>query len=417
MVGVILFISKVYAVALTIVLLVYTIRHYIFSFNRIFGKQRISYGEIVDSDLPFVTVLIPMHNEEKVAKDILISLVLSTYPKDKLEITPIDDNSNDNTSKILKNFAEKYEYIKPLFRNSEKRGKPHSLNDALKLASGDIIVVFDADYLPGKGLIRELVINFIDPGVGAVMGRVVPLNISKNILTRLIDLERIGGYQVDQQARYNLKLIAQYGGTVGAFRKEPVILTGGFNENVLAEDTELTFRLYLMGYKVIYANRAECYEEVPEKWEVRAKQIRRWSCGHNQVMFQYITKIISSNKLSFLEKIDGILLLNVYLVPFLIFLGIINSIFLYFSSEYFYFIIQTLFSVSLLQSFGNFAPFFEIAVGAYLDGVSERVKLLPLLGINFFFEMWFSTLGFFDALRYVITKKELKWQKTERFRE
>ncbi|MGB9832318.1 MAG: glycosyltransferase [Caldisericum exile] len=417
MVNIIIFISKVYAYVLMFILLIYTVRHYIFSLNRVFGKQRISYGDIIDSDLPFVSVLIPMHNEEKVAKDILISLTLSSYPKDKLEIIPIDDSSEDNTARILKEFESKYDYIRPLYRNSNRKGKAEALNDALRFATGDIIVVFDADYIPGKGLIRELVINFIDPSVGAVMGRVIPLNISKNILTRLIDLERIGGYQTDQQSRFNLKLIPQYGGTTGAFRKEPVVLTGGFKNEILAEDTELTFRLYLMGYKVIYSNRAECYEEVPESWIVRARQIRRWSCGHNQVMFLYVPKIIFSNKLTIKEKVDGLLLLGVYFLPLLLLIGIVNSFILFFSGAYFQFILQSVASVSIFQSFGNFAPFFEIAVGTYLDGVTNRVKLLPILGINFLFEMWFSSLGFLDALKYIISKREIHWQKTERFRE
>ena len=82
---------------------------------------------------------------------------------------------------------------------------------------------------------------------------------------------------------------------------------GSFDTRILAEDTELTFRLLMRGWKVIYANRAECYEEAPETWDVRARQIRRWSRGHNQVMFRYLWQLIVSSHLS-KEKIDGLLL-------------------------------------------------------------------------------------------------------------
>ncbi|MGB9787270.1 MAG: glycosyltransferase family 2 protein [Dictyoglomus turgidum] len=244
-----------------------------FTLNRAFGEQRLGYQDIIDSDLPYVSVLIPMHNEEKVAENVLNALLNTDYPKDRIEIIPIDDNSTDRTREILEDYSSKYPHlIKPLYRGSYlPRGKPSALNDALKVAEGEIIIVFDADYIPPKGIIRYLAVSFLDPEVGVVMGRVVPLNISKNLLTRLFDLERIGGYQVDQQARYNLKLIPQFGGTVGGFRKELILKLGGFNPKILAEDTELTIKAYINGVKVCYTNRAECYEEAPETWEVRAK--------------------------------------------------------------------------------------------------------------------------------------------------
>ncbi|MFP5303466.1 glycosyltransferase family 2 protein, partial [Cobetia sp. SIMBA_158] len=92
---------------------------------------------------------------------------------------------------------------RPIHRDCPDRGKSAALNDAMKIAQGEIIIVFDADYRPAKGMLKQLVIAFEDPEVGAVMGRVIPHNTNKNLLTRLINLERSGGYQVDQQARYN----------------------------------------------------------------------------------------------------------------------------------------------------------------------------------------------------------------------
>ena len=85
----------------------------------------------------------------------------------------------------------------------------------MKLAKGEIIIVFDADYRPARNMLKQIALGFEDPQVGAVMGRVIPYNTNTNMLTRLINLERSGGYQVDQQARYNLKTIPQNGGTGG----------------------------------------------------------------------------------------------------------------------------------------------------------------------------------------------------------
>ena len=392
-------ILKSYLIFCILVMATYTIRHFIFTLNRLFGKQKVYYGDIIDSKLPTLSVLIPMHNEEKVTKNILNLLIKTDYPKNILEIVPINDHSTDKTGEILRSFSEKYSFIKPIHRYTGRRGKPAALNEALKICSGEIVVVFDADYLPPKGILKEIAVNFKNPEVGAVMGRVIPINSGKNMLTRLLDLERTGGYQVDQQARYNLNLIPQYGGTVGGFRKHLILKLGGFDENVLAEDTELTFRLYTNGFKVVYANRAECWEEVPETWLVRAKQITRWSRGHNQVMFKYLTKVITSKHLNFWQKLDGILLLMVYLVPVILLLGWIDSLALFFLGE------MDILSVSIVwlalgtyNSFGNFAPFFEIGIGAFLDGTTYRIRLLPLMLFNFMFNTWYISKGFFQAL-------------------
>ena len=223
------------------IMIIYFIRHFLFTLNRLIGKQRIYYQDIVDSELPTLSVFVPMHNEEKVAADILNRLIAADYPRDKLEVIPINDHSKDKTQRIIDEFARQHPFIKPIHRRKGKRGKPAGLNEAMEKAKGDIAIVFDADYLPPKGILRDMAIAFKDPEVGAMMGRVIPINTPKNLLTRLLDLERSAGYQIDQQARYNLKLIPQYGGTVGAFRREQFINFGGFDENILAEDTELTF--------------------------------------------------------------------------------------------------------------------------------------------------------------------------------
>ncbi|MFA5073046.1 MAG: glycosyltransferase [Nitrospirota bacterium] len=399
------------------VMLVYSVRHYIFTLNRLFGEQRIYYQDILNSDLKTISVLIPMHNEEKVAANILDVLLLADYDKDKMEIIPMNDFSEDRTREIVDAYAQQYPFIKPLHRYEGERGKPAALNDAIKQATGEIIIVFDADYLPPRGILKNIAVSFQDPEVGAVMGRVIPVNTGGNILTRLLDLERSGGYQVDQQARYNLRLMPQYGGTVGGFRRKVLLDLGGFNTKILAEDTELTYRLSIHGWKVLYANRAECYEEVPEKWTVRARQIRRWSRGHNDVMFRYFFPLLTSPFLSFREKFDGMLLLLVYCVPVILLIGLIDSLFLFFWGDMSIFAgIFFLIFIGAYNTFGNFAPFYQVGTACLLDGVSRRILLLPFLIFNFFFNMWYISKGFFDACIDKLINRKAVWQKTERFR-
>lgn len=411
-------ILKLYFIFTVIIMVIYGIRHYIFTYDRLYHPQRKYYQDIIDSEEPAVSVIIPMHNEEAVAADVLRAIGRSDYPENKLEIIPVNDFSDDKTQVILDEYAAVDRRIHPLHRYKGDKGKPAALNEALKLAEGEIIIVFDADYIPARSLVKKLVTAFLDPQVGAVMGRVVPVNTNKNVLTRLLDLERAGGYQVDQQARYNMDLIPQYGGTVGGFRKDLLIDTGLFNIRVLAEDTELTYRLFCRGWKVSYANSAECYEEVPESWEVRARQIQRWSRGHNQCMWRYFFPILKSTYLNFWEKLDGLLLLVIYVMPVILLLGLIDSLLLFFLDEM-SIIAGWLFLVFLgaYNTFGNFAPFFEIGTACFLDGDKQRAFLLPYIAFNFYFYMWFITKGFFQSIIDLITHRKTEWQKTKHFRQ
>lgn len=414
---VVIFLLKAYLLVFIAIVTLYMIRHFVFTFNRLFGEQKLYYQDIMDNEVPFVTVIIPMKNEELVASQILERLVSSDYPVERLEIIPVNDHSEDGTKEIIEKYAAAYRYVKPFHRldKEDKPGKAHSLNDAMEIAEGEIIVVFDADYQPPDGIIRELAIGFKDPEVGAVMGRVLVENCATNMLTMMLELERSGGYQVDQQARYNLDLIPQYGGTVGAYRKEAVLKMGGFDPKVLAEDTELTYKMYLNGWHVAYANRAECYEEMPENWLDRAKQIRRWARGHNQVMFRYLVPLLTSRYLNFKQKLDGLLLIFIYMMPTLLFFGILSSLILFLAGDVeivagLFFLI---FVVSL-GAFGNFAPFFQIGAANFIDGRTKALRLIPLFAFNFVFYMLYVSLGFWDAVKDVFRKAEPYWEKTKR---
>lgn len=256
-----------------IVLTIYAVRHYIFALYRISLRKSQDMMELVGFTTPSVSVLVPMHNEEKVAAHVLQALVDCDYDWSRLEILAIDDRSEDRTGEIIDQFALKYPIIRAIHRSRGNGGKGAALRVASAQASGEILLLFDADYVPGRSMIKFLVAPFCDPEVGAVMGRVVPDNGGATLLAGLLELERSAGYQVGQQARFNLNLTPQFGGTVGGVRRSVLRAVGGWNADSLTEDTDLTFRLLVQGWKVAYVNRAECYEEAPETWEVRSRQI------------------------------------------------------------------------------------------------------------------------------------------------
>lgn len=397
----------------------YALRHYGFSLNRVFGQQRHPFASIVSADWPRVTIFVAAHNEEAVIEDCLVNLMGVDYPVDRMIVVPMNDRSTDRTREIIDAVVERFPgRIRPFHRTGGKPGKAAALKDATETVDTDFIIVFDADYLPSRGLIRRLMAPFFDPEVGAVMGRVVPQNCGANLLTRLLDLERSGGYQVDQQARMNLGLVPQYGGTVGGIRLGALKAVGGWHDDVLAEDTDLTYRLLLGGWKTVYQNRAECYEEVPQNWGVRVRQIKRWAKGHNQAMWRHTAGVLAARHLSGRERIDGALLLGVYIMAPVLMLGWVISLLLYFTVAL-HWIAPALVVMAFMThgALGNFAAFFEIAAATHMDRSGHRIRLLAFNWLGFLVSAVAIARG---ALEQVLLdrlgKSQFKWDKTVRYR-
>jgi cellulose synthase/poly-beta-1,6-N-acetylglucosamine synthase-like glycosyltransferase len=402
---------------ITAFVLIYTIRHYVFTLNRLFGHQRHPYINIDTASWPTVTVLVAAHNEEAVVAHCMDALLQVSYPSDKLKIMVVNDRSTDQTQKIVDEYAVEYpDRITPFHRRGGTPGKASALKDATKLVESEIIIVFDADYIPGRGLIKQLVAPFFDAEVGLVMGRVVPINTGCNLLTRLLDLERAGGYQVDQQARMNLDLVPQYGGTVGGIRMAALESVGGWIDDTLAEDTDLTYRAILKGWKSVYQNRSECYEEVPEIWPVRIRQISRWTKGHNQVMQRYAILCLFNNNMSRHEKIDALLLLCTYAMSPIIIVGWVLAILLFYmgKNDLSSFSIAVI-AITAFGTVGNCAAFFEIGSAAYLDRSSNRIRLLPVNFLNFLVSTVTVSHATFTQILGSKQKNKI-WEKTPRFR-
>ncbi|WP_441627244.1 glycosyltransferase family 2 protein [Cupriavidus sp. 2MCAB6] len=413
-------------IALTVALLlivglviVYATRHYLFTLNRLFGKQRHPYLDIDIADWPTLTVMIAAHNEEAVIAGSLACLLRADYPADRLTIMPVNDRSSDRTREIIDDFVVQYPgRISPFHRSAGKPGKAAALKDATERIASNIIVVFDADYLPPVGLLKQLVAPFFDPEVGATMGRVVPMNLGTNLLTRLLDLERSGGYQVDQQARMNLNLVPQYGGTVGGVRVRALKSVGGWHDDVLAEDTDLTYRLLLSNWKTIYQNWSECYEEVPETWPVRVRQIMRWTKGHNQALYRHGWKMATCRDHNLLEKIDGVALLGIYMMAPLMLCGWLLAIALFYASGM-PLLGAAIFLFALMSygTLGNFAAFFEIAAAVYLDGSRERIRLLPLNYFGFLVSVVTVSRAIVSQIAFdFVLRRQIRWDKTRRYR-
>ncbi len=405
---------------LVLAMVAYMFRHVIFTYFTLFGKSHSfvkSFHRVAGVYTPKVSVLIPAHNEEFVIGNLLQRMTELTYPKDKLEVILIDDGSTDATGKIADDYATKFSFIKAVHRANGGGGKPAALNDGIKFATGEIVLTFDADYYPQLDIIEKLVAPFVDPEVGAVQGRVVVMNEDESIVSKIVTLERIGGYRVDQEARDELVLVPQYGGTVGGFRREALDKVGGWDKNMLTEDTDLTVRLVLKGYQIRYVNDAEAYEEAVTSWRAYWNQRYRWAKGHMQCAMKHLKNVIVAPHLSLYEKMELTLLLCIYFMPMLVLLawGIGAAAYVthggardLFGSTGFYFFVLSVFTYSTV---GNFAPFFEIGSGIYLDNRKHLLWLLPALTFAFLLMAFCCTKAFIDL---ILTRNgNHKWNHTQ----
>jgi cellulose synthase/poly-beta-1,6-N-acetylglucosamine synthase-like glycosyltransferase len=396
----------------------YLARHYIFSLTALrsrSGQPRYALHGL--SYRPAVSILIPARNEEAVVGRLLHRITQFAYPKDKLEVVLIDDASIDSTGKIADEFANAYNFIRVVHRSPDVggKGKSSALNEGARQAKGEIVLLFDADYYPQVDIIEKLVGYFVDPEVGVVQGRITVLNEPTTLVSRLVALERIGGYGVDQLARDRLGLITQCGGTVCGIRRNLLEQLGYWDEKILAEDTDLTFQAYEAGYKVRYAEEAECYEEAVENWRSYWRQRHRWAKGHMQCFFKHSLPFLKSSNLRFWEKVDGLLILGMYFVPILVGLSWIFGamvFFIYPSADWFS-SIWTLIPIFAYSSAGNFASFFEVGAGIYLDKRARTSWILPVLLLAFAVNVFICSKALLDLVTSKISgTKAHNWTKT-----
>lgn len=400
-----------------VVMVVYGTRQCAYALHRMFGRHRYPYAGISQASWPQVTVFVAAHNEEKVIASNLDALLASDYPPDRIKVVVVNDRSSDQTAAIVDAYVRaRPGRIEAFHRTQGKAGKAAALKDAMAHAAGDIAIIFDADYTPGPGLIRQLVAPFFDPEVGAVMGRVVPRNASHNLLTRMLDMERSAGYQIDQQARMNLRAVPQYGGTVGGVRLSAVEAVGGWRDDVLAEDTDITFRLLIAGWKTVYNNDAACHEEVPEEWSVRLRQVHRWAKGHNQVLLRQAGALWRSSFVTARERADGLLLLHIFLMQPLLLLAWLLVLALYYldAADTLTLFIPTPLLVGY-AGMGGFAAFLQMAYAVLVDGHRERIRLLPIQMLNFMGSLPTVASALASCVMDHLTGKDLVWHKTVRY--
>ena len=245
-------------------------------------------------DFPTCTVLIPAHNEEKVIAATIEAMLNFNYPKDKLKIMVINDGSKDSTKEIIESYAAKDDRVVlyDVPKGQGGKGKSRALNLGVKQVQSDVIAIYDADNTPDPMSLHYLVANLIsDKELGGVIGKFRTVNKNRNLLTRFINIETLSFQSMLQAGRWQMHNIATLPGTNFVMWRWLIEELEGWDEEALTEDSELSIRIYELGYKIKFVPYAITYEQEPETWKVWMKQRVRWVRGNNYVIAKFVKLI------------------------------------------------------------------------------------------------------------------------------
>ena len=251
-------------------------------------------GSFSEAELPFITVQLPLFNEMYVVERLVKSITEVDYPRDRLQIQVLDD-STDETVKLAEATVEKYRQlgfdIEYVHRSDRTGFKAGALEHGMKTAKGELLAIFDADFVPNPDCLRKLVDYFTDPMVGCAQMRWSHINGDYNLLTRLQTIMLDGHFVVEQTTRNRTGGFFNFNGTAGIWRRKAIAASGGWQHDTLTEDTDLSFRAQLMGWKFVYLLDEEAPAEIPVEINAFKAQQRRWAKGVMQVGIKLYPRI------------------------------------------------------------------------------------------------------------------------------
>ncbi|MFD5516135.1 bifunctional polysaccharide deacetylase/glycosyltransferase family 2 protein [Streptomyces sp. NPDC127066] len=226
-----------------------------------------------------VTVIVPAYNEKECIANTLKSLARSTHP---IEIIVVDDGSDDNTSEI----AESLGMPNVRVVRQENAGKPAALNNGVRNARHDIVVMMDGDTVFEPDAVHQLVQPFADPEIGAVAGNAKVGN-RDTVIGAWQHIEYVMGFNLDRRMYDLLRCMPTIPGAIGAFRRDAVLGVGGMSEDTLAEDTDITIAMHRAGWRVVYQEHAKAWTEAPGSLKQLWSQRYRWSYGTMQALWKH----------------------------------------------------------------------------------------------------------------------------------
>ncbi|MEM7480654.1 MAG: glycosyltransferase [Acidobacteriota bacterium] len=260
-------------------------------------RRQVAVEPPAPEEWPRVTVQLPLYNEMYVARRLIDAVCTLDYPPDRLEIQVLDD-STDETRDIVAAAVERQRAlghrIRHLHRTDRSGFKAGALAAGLEVADGDLVAVFDADFLPTPEFLRRTVPHFADPGVGMVQARWDHLNRSFSLLTRIQAIFLDGHFVIEHTARNRSGCFFNFNGTAGVWRRRAIADGGGWQHDTLTEDLDLSYRSQMSGWRFVYLPDLLVPAELPVEINGFKSQQYRWAKGSIQTGRKLLSRLLSA---------------------------------------------------------------------------------------------------------------------------
>jgi cellulose synthase/poly-beta-1,6-N-acetylglucosamine synthase-like glycosyltransferase len=285
--------------AVLIILASYGMHRYVLVFlyykNR---KKRVTEPPGHFDELPRVTVQLPIFNEQFVVERLVESICKLEYPRDRLDIQVLDD-STDETVAVARAVVERYAALgQPIsyhHRSNREGFKAGALQEGMKTSQGEYIAIFDADFVPPEDFLLRIIHHFSDPKVGMVQARWTHINRNYSFLTEVEAILLDGHFILEHGGRSRTGVFFNFNGTAGMWRRQAIEEAGGWEHDTLTEDTDLSYRAQLKGWKFVYLQDVECPAELPIEMTAFKTQQARWAKGLIQVAKKTLPKVMRSD--------------------------------------------------------------------------------------------------------------------------
>jgi len=249
-------------------------------------------------ELPRVTVQLPIFNEQFVVDRLLDAVCKLDYPREKLDIQLLDD-STDETAQVARGLVERYAAlghpVSYLHRDNREGFKAGALEQGLKTAKGEFVAIFDADFVPSSDFLLKCIHHFTNPKIGMVQTRWTHINRNYSLLTEVEAILLDGHFVLEHSGRARSGVFFNFNGTAGMWRRQAIDEAGGWQHDTLTEDTDLSYRAQLKGWKFLYLQDVECPAELPVEMTAFKTQQARWAKGLIQVSKKILPKVFISD--------------------------------------------------------------------------------------------------------------------------